>query len=58
VTVTTKKKIGINVTVTTTNGPNDPTNRIYKRAARGLGYRESTREMDTRHGTLGGRACI
>jgi hypothetical protein len=53
-----EKKIGINVTVTTTNGPNDPTNRIYKRAARGLGYGESTREMDTRHGTLGGRACI
>jgi hypothetical protein len=49
---------GINVTEALTSGPKDQTNRIHKRAARGLVYGNNTREMDTRHGTLGGRACI
>jgi hypothetical protein len=38
----------INVTVTTTDDRNDPTNRIYKRAAWGLGYGKNTKEMDTK----------
>ena len=44
---------GIHVTVTTTNGPNDPTWQTeYINVPQGVwGTRKNTREMDTRHGT-------
>ncbi len=49
---------GINVTVTTTMAQAIQQTEYINVPQGVLGYGEKTREMDTRHGTLGDRACI